>query len=154
MRLTAWTLLALVTSISFAKDPLYILVTGDKVASSSLSCKLQPETLANDAVRFKVSVAGSLSKIRWRLPLFKGSNGVNDVAVARVGRSVLDQEGAFFIDVTLADLQRDPSLDTYTIQVRTTRGGETECSTGAEAVRELAKAASADLGAVSGAVSR
>lgn len=156
MRLSAWIGFSLaLTSLAFGKDPLHLVVAADKVASSTLSCKFQAEpTLKNATVRFKVSVAGSLAKIRWRLPLYKGSNGVNDVAIARIGRSVLDQEGAFFIDVGIEDLLRDPSLESYTIQVRTTRGGETECSTAAEPIRELAKAAPADLGAVNGAVTR
>lgn len=131
---------------AFAGESLYVLITPENGGGGGkFGCKFGPEAsppvVKNDLVRFRVLVPGTKRPVQWRVPLYKGPNGDNELAVARVGTNTPGADHTFAIDLNVTDLDRAGQMESLTVQVRTSEGLEAVCSTKAapvlSAVRNL-----------------
>lgn len=135
---------------------LYVVVT----PGNQLACRFQPDTsppvVKDEAIRFRVTVDGVRGgKVRWRLPIYSGSNGANDIAVARIGDGKPGEDHSFTIDLNIADLQRSGDSQDLELEVSTEQGRKTVCKTGGDPVRMALRNLSApELTTVNGAVTR
>lgn len=142
---------AILAHTLIAADELYIVVTPDRPATpGALTCRIAPETeppaVKEASMRFRVTLEGTATPVRWRLPLYQTSNGANDIRVARVGEGKPDKARSFLIRVTAEDLGKTEGLEELRVELRTRDGRETSCATAAEPLRvALRQAPASDL---------
>ena len=118
----------------------YVVVTP---SGTPLGCRIRsvenPPKVENDLVRFKVVVSGGSGPYEWRLPLYKTNNGFNDVAIARIGKVTLSNDGTFPLDLNIVDLEKT-DREELTLTLRSHERFETTCSMPATSLKQIARA--------------
>ncbi len=144
---------------AYAKDALYVLVTPKTSQVPVVSCKVQSESeppkVENDVLKLKATVSGYMGPVTWRIPIYQGKNGENDIAVNRIGSLTPDQDGSFPIELFSDDVIKASMKDRLYLEVRTQRGEVARCDMSLEAPRRAtASLPDQELLIVNGEVSR
>ena len=124
---------------AYAKDALYVLVTPKTTQIPIVSCSVRSETeppkIENDVLKLKAVVSGYMGPVTWRIPIYQGKNGENDLAVNRIGSLTPNEDGSFPIELFSQDVIKASMKDRLYLEVRTQRGEVARCDMPLEAPR-------------------